>query len=215
MKLSNTGQIPSIGPIWRARVAALAEVLVVLAIANIVSVLANRALGISSFREEIKAVPFGELPNYYTLALISAGQLFFKWGIMFGLAYLIGRWHRNRRLSDYGVSKGGGSLGSYLTIGIVAGLIIAFPSDFLVQVDIYMNGSTDLVASADAGRGTMRDNRLLGSRCSFSICSSCDSRGIMDERICANALRGRLWRRNINLVFRNHFWICTHSLHPV
>jgi len=155
MKLSNTRQIPTIGPIWRARVAALAEVLVVLAIANIVSVLANRALGISSFREEIKAVPFGELPNYYTLALISAGQLLFKWGIMFGLAYLIGRWHRNRRLSDYGVSKGGGSLGSYLTIGIVAGLIIAFPSDFLVQVDIYMNGSTDLVASADAGRGTI------------------------------------------------------------
>jgi membrane protease YdiL (CAAX protease family) len=140
---------------WRTRVAALAEVLAVLAIANIASVLANRALGISSFREEIAAIPEGSLPNYYTLALTSVGQLLFKWGIMFGLAYLIGRWHRDRRLGEYGVSKGSGSLGSYLALGIVAGLIVGFLSDFLVQVDIYINGSTDLVASADAGRGTI------------------------------------------------------------
>lgn len=155
MATSTTRQVPTIGPIWRTRVAALAEVLAVLAIANIAYVLANRALGISSFREEIAAVPEGALPNYYTLALISVGQLLFKWGIMFGLAYLVGRWHRNRSLGEYGVSKGSGSLGSYLALGIVAGLIVGFLSDFIVQVDIYMNGSTDLVARADAGRGTL------------------------------------------------------------
>jgi membrane protease YdiL (CAAX protease family) len=152
---STTRQVPTIGPMWRTRIAALAEVLAVLALANIVSVLANRALGISSFREEIAAVPEGALPNYYNLALISVGQLLFKWGIMFGLSYLIGRWHRNRRLGEYGVSKGNGSLGSYVALGIVAGLIVGFLSDFLVQADIYMKGSTDLVASAEAGRGTL------------------------------------------------------------
>lgn len=155
MAASTTRQVATIGPIWRTRIAALAEVLAVLATANIISVLVNRALGISSFREEIAAVSEGALPNYYTLALISVGQLLFKWGIAFGLAYLIGRWHRNRSLGEYGVSKGRGSLGSYLALGIVAGLIVGFLSDFIVQVDIYTNGSTDLVASANIGRGSL------------------------------------------------------------
>lgn len=152
---STTRQIPTIGPIWRTRVAALVEVLAVLAIANIATILTSRALGLSSFREEIAAVPEGALSNYYTLALISVGQLLFKWGIAFGLAYLIGKWHRSRRLGEYGVSKGSGSLGSYLALGIVAGLVLGFLSDFIVQVDIYVNGSTDLVASAEASRGTL------------------------------------------------------------
>lgn len=155
MTTSMPRQVSAMGPVWRARVSAHAEVLAVLAIANIMFVLTNRALGISSFREEIEAVPEGVLPDYYSLALISAGQLLFKWGIMFGLAYLIGRWHRNRRLVEYGGSKGNGSLRSYLALGIVAGLMLGFLSDFIVQVDIYFNGSTDLVATADAGRGTL------------------------------------------------------------
>jgi membrane protease YdiL (CAAX protease family) len=95
------------------------------------------------------------MPDYFSMAGISALQLLIKYVILFGMAYLIGRWHRNRCLREYGVKLGNGSIKSYLALGLLAGIFINILPDGLLFLDLAANGSSSLVPPELPGKWSL------------------------------------------------------------
>ena len=114
---------------WQLRLAAFLEVTTVLLAGNLLSRGVNSLLGLTRSRDLINALPAGTAPDFLRMAWITSLDLTIKYGILFGLAFLIGWWHRRRPLRAYGLGLAGRSWGYHLKVGVIlfsiAGLIPA------------------------------------------------------------------------------------------
>ena len=79
--------------------------------------LASRALvpGVAGLR----ALPPDAQPDFLALSRSTAASLALRYGIVLGLAFVVGWWHRRRRLQAYGVTMGGHSIGNHLGAAIL------------------------------------------------------------------------------------------------
>ena len=102
---------------WRDRVAALLEIVGVFITGAIVARLVGRGLGVPG--GGIRDVPAGAAVDYLSLAAQAASNLLLRYGIILGLAFLIGWWYRRRSLTNYGVSTGGLSLREFFATAAV------------------------------------------------------------------------------------------------
>jgi hypothetical protein len=102
---------------WRSRLGALLEVLGVFVTGTVVARMILRAGQIAS--GSIRDQPPGATIDYLALASARATTLFVQYGIILGVAFLIGWWHRRRRLSSYGVTAAGFPPRAHFTIALV------------------------------------------------------------------------------------------------
>jgi len=98
--------------------AAIFEVISVLLIGNILAQIAGRLIGLRGAKEQLNAVKEGMSPDYLNMAWITFWDLILKYGILFGLAFAIGWWHRKRKLKNYGITKGGYSIWGHIKLGV-------------------------------------------------------------------------------------------------
>ncbi len=94
-------------PGWWSGITALSEVFAVFLGGRVISILLIRAVGLSSSKELIADIPEGSAPDFFGMAGTTALELFLRYGIMFGLAFAVGWWHRKRPLARYGVTLAG------------------------------------------------------------------------------------------------------------
>jgi membrane protease YdiL (CAAX protease family) len=65
-------------------------------------------------------LPAGSVPDYLSLARSVAGDLVLRYGAILALAFVIGWWHRRRRITDYGVTLAARPVSTHLKWAIVA-----------------------------------------------------------------------------------------------
>jgi membrane protease YdiL (CAAX protease family) len=109
---------PTLSPNLR-RAAAFLEAMGVLLGGNLIHRAVADPLGLARSRDLIAGLTPGVQPDFFHLAGITALEQTLKYTILFGLAFLIGRWHRRRPATSYGLTTGGCSWGSLVGIGIL------------------------------------------------------------------------------------------------
>jgi membrane protease YdiL (CAAX protease family) len=123
-------------PTWQRKLAALAEVLAVLVIGNVLARLISNVIGFAGSKQQLnETIAEGIQPDFLQMAWLTAGDLLIKYGILCGLAFLIGWWHRKRPIKAYGLSCGGFSIG-YL---ILTGVVLFAAAGFLPQLLLFLN----------------------------------------------------------------------------
>ncbi len=111
-------------PAWWPRVTALCEVFAVFLGGRVLSILAARVTGLASSKALISELPEGGSPDFLGMAGITALELILRYGIMFGLAFAVGWWHRRRRLARYGVTLAGTPASRQVGTGIILFAVI-------------------------------------------------------------------------------------------
>ncbi|MGD2216868.1 MAG: type II CAAX endopeptidase family protein [Gemmatimonadales bacterium] len=99
------------------RIAAVLEVVAVLVGGSLVARTISDRVGLARSRALINALPEGASPDFLAMAWVSALDLLLKYGIMFGLAFAIGWWHRRRPLRAYGLTLAGRPLAQHVGTG--------------------------------------------------------------------------------------------------
>ncbi|UCC47329.1 MAG: CPBP family intramembrane metalloprotease [Gemmatimonadota bacterium] len=125
-------------PRWQLRSAAVFEVVAVLVGGSLLARWLSGWLGLARSRELINALPEGATPDFLNWALISGLDLLIKYGIMLGLAVLIGWWHRRRRWSAYGLSLAGRTAGQHVGSGVLLFAVAAFLPTLLTVINHYV-----------------------------------------------------------------------------
>jgi membrane protease YdiL (CAAX protease family) len=120
---------------WQRRAAALGEVLGVLLVGNLIARAISTAIGLANSKQQLNAITEGSQPDFLKMAWVTGGDLLIKYGLLFGLAFAIGWWHRKRKLKAYGLTRGGFSTGYLILIGIV----LFAMSGFLPKLFFIMN----------------------------------------------------------------------------
>lgn len=82
-----------------------------------------------------------QAPDFLALAGSTAASLLLRYGLILGLAFAIGWWHRRRRLADYGVTRAGMPLREHLVIGIVLFAVGGILPRFIVAFRDYLGTS--------------------------------------------------------------------------
>lgn len=121
---------------WQGRLAALLEVVGVFVLGSLIARLANRGLALGP--ASLRALEPGETPDFVQLSVSAGANLFLRYGLLLGVAFAVGWWHRRRRLAEYGVTTAGRPLRRHLgiavllfaTVGILP-LLLKFLMDFL------------------------------------------------------------------------------------
>lgn len=67
----------------------------------------------------LRALEPGVTPDFVRLSGSAAAHLALRYGIILGLAYAIGRWHRGRRLAAYGVTRAGRPLRQHAALAVL------------------------------------------------------------------------------------------------
>jgi membrane protease YdiL (CAAX protease family) len=104
-------------PRWAGRIAAVLEVVAVLVGGSLLARAVSNSVGLARSRALINALPDGATPDFLAMAWVSALDLLIKYGVMFGLAFAIGWWHRRRPLRAYGLTLAGRSLAQHAGTG--------------------------------------------------------------------------------------------------
>lgn len=94
------------------RLAALLEIVGVFIVGTLVARLASRALALGP--AGLRSLEPGQSPDYVQLSVSTGANLLVRYGLLLGLAFVVGWWHRQRRLAAYGVTTAGGSLKDHL-----------------------------------------------------------------------------------------------------
>ena len=116
-------------PTWWNGIAALSEVFAVFLGGRVISILLVGAIGLSSSKELIAAVPEGNAPDFLAMAGTTTLELFLRYGIMFGLAFAVGWWHRRRPLARYGVTLAGTPASRQVGTGVLLFAVVGlFPA---------------------------------------------------------------------------------------
>jgi len=102
---------------WQGRLASLLEVIGVFVVGSLTARQMSRGLALGSAK--LRTLEPGVSPDFVQLSVSASTNLVLRYGLMLGLAFAIGWWHRRRRLSAYGVTTAGRSAHQHLGIGIL------------------------------------------------------------------------------------------------
>jgi membrane protease YdiL (CAAX protease family) len=116
--VSNDGRAPSASR--ERRVAAVLEIVGVFVVGTLLARLASRGLNLGPVN--LRALAPGEEPDFLALSRSTAANLLLRYGFVLGLAFVVGWWHRRRRLADYGVTTAGCRVRDHV---IIAALLFA------------------------------------------------------------------------------------------
>ena len=140
------------GP-WRRRVAALLELVGVFVAGTLIARMIAQAFGLKT--GGLGDVGPGESVDYLTLAFTTGTNLLLRYGVILGLAFILGWCYRRQRLSSYGVSATGLPARVHITIAVV----LFAAGGFLPKLLIYLKDHVslgrgprhwDLIATADS-----------------------------------------------------------------
>jgi membrane protease YdiL (CAAX protease family) len=127
------------------RTAAFLEAMGVLLGGNLLHRALSGPLGLARSRDLIAGLTPGVQPDFLHLAGLTALEQTLKYALLFGLAFLIGRWHRRRPATSYGLSAGGRSWGNLVGIGILLWAATSLLPDLLAVLGRF----ADLGAGAE------------------------------------------------------------------
>lgn len=126
-------------PSWpnaHPKLAALLELAGVFITGTLLARLIGRALGVRA--GGIRDAAPGQPVDYLALASSTAVNLLLRYGIILGLAFLIGWWHRRRGLASYGITTAGLPARSHLAIGLVLFALGGFLPKLLIFAKDYV-----------------------------------------------------------------------------
>jgi len=126
-------------PAWWPRLTALFEVFAVFLGGRVLSILAARVTGLASSKALIAEIPQGGTPDFFGMAGITALELILRYGIMFGLAFAVGWWHRRRRLARYGVTLAGTPASRQIGTGIILFAVIGLLPALLMLIQNHVS----------------------------------------------------------------------------
>ncbi|MFC1529448.1 lysostaphin resistance A-like protein [Gemmatimonadota bacterium] len=126
-------------PAWWSRVTALFEVFAVFLGGRVLSIFAARVTGLASSKALISEIPEGGTPDFFGMAGITALELILRYGIMFGLAFAVGWWHRRRRLARYGVTLAGTPASRQVGTGIILFAVIGLLPALLMLIQNHVS----------------------------------------------------------------------------
>ncbi len=110
-----------------SRAAAILEVVGVLIVSILLGRSVQGALGIDSWKPVQAAMIESGAPDFWRLAWLATVEQVLKYGFLLLIFWAIGRWHRNRRLADYGLRRGKRSTRESFEIGVVGWAVIGLP----------------------------------------------------------------------------------------
>ena len=93
------------------------ELVGVFIVGTLAARLLAQTLGVPS--QGLRDLPPGQSPQFLPLAASTAANLLLRYGLILGLAFAIGWWHRRRRPAQYGVTMAGLPWHRHLVIGAV------------------------------------------------------------------------------------------------
>ena len=125
----------------RARAAALHELVGVFITGTLVARLVSVRLNVPS--AGLRDLAPGQSPDFSALAFSTTVNLLLRYGLILGLAFAIGWWHRRRRPAAYGVTPAGLSLRGHVAI---AGVLFAV-GGFVPRLLLFLKDHLDLGAS--------------------------------------------------------------------
>jgi membrane protease YdiL (CAAX protease family) len=99
------------------RLAALLEIAGVFLVGSLLARVVSRALDLGP--ASLRALPPGEAPDFLSLSRDAALNLLLRYGLVLGLAFLVGWWHRRRRVANYGVTAAGHPVGRLALAGVL------------------------------------------------------------------------------------------------
>jgi membrane protease YdiL (CAAX protease family) len=102
---------------WEGRPAALLEVIGVFIVASLLARAVSRGLALGP--PNLRALEPGISPDFAQLSLSTSANLILRYGLLLGLAFAVGWWHRRRRLADYGVTTAGRPLRQHLGMAVL------------------------------------------------------------------------------------------------
>ena len=139
--------------LWPRRLGALLELVGVFVTGTLVARMIARAMGVTSagLRDTLP----GASVDYLSLAFATGANLVLRYGLILGLAFVIGWRYRRQPLSSYGVSAAGLPARAHIAIALVLFAV----GGFLPKLLIYLKDHVplgqgprhwDLIASADS-----------------------------------------------------------------
>lgn len=111
---------------WARRLAAVLEIVGVFVAGTLLARLAARGLDLGP--ANLRAVAPGEPLDFVSLSGAAAAHLLLRYGFVLGLAFVVGWWHRKRRLSEYGVTAAGRPARDHVSIGILLFAAASLPA---------------------------------------------------------------------------------------
>jgi len=102
--------------VWRRRIAALLEIVGIFVGGTLLARLAGRLLGLDP--ASIRTLDPSVSPDFLRLSWTVGANLLLRYGVVLGLAFLVGWWHRRRPVEAYGVTTAGGPLRVHVKTGL-------------------------------------------------------------------------------------------------
>ncbi len=115
------------------------EVVAVLVGGSLLARTISDRLGLARSRALISALSEGATPDFLAMAWVSALDLLLKYGLMFGLAFAIGWWHRRRRPGAYGLTLAGRPLAQHAGIGWLLFAVAYLPASALLVLASFVS----------------------------------------------------------------------------
>ena len=103
--------------VWPRRIAALMEVVGVFVGGTLLARAISRGLDLGP--ASLRSLPPGTTPDFVALSASSAANLTLRYGLVLGLAFAVGWWHRKRRLEHYGVTLASRPARTHLGIAVL------------------------------------------------------------------------------------------------
>ena len=113
--VSNRGRARSAS--WERRVAAVLEIIGVFVAGTLLARLASRGLNLGPV--SLRALAPDEEPDFLSLSRSTAANLLLRYGFVLSLAFVVGWWHRRRRLAAYGVTTAGRRVSNHVIIAVL------------------------------------------------------------------------------------------------
>jgi membrane protease YdiL (CAAX protease family) len=140
------------GP-WRRRIGALAELVGVFVIGTLVARVIGRAIGLPS--GGLRDAQAGAPVDYLALAFTTGANLLLRYGVILGLAFVIGWRYRRQRLASYGISSAGLPVRAHIAIAVVLFAVGGLLPKLLIWLKDYVAlgqgpAHWDLIASANS-----------------------------------------------------------------
>ncbi len=142
---------------WERLVAAALEILAIFIGGSLLARSLSRSLGLVELRRQLESLISSADPPFLQLSWVVGADLLLRYAILFALAYLVGRWHRNRNLRAYGISLGDRPWRFHVQVGV---LLVAVGT-FVPKSLIFLRSYLDLGAAHEGWEALMRHDDSL------------------------------------------------------